>query len=227
MIPDAGLRMLAAATPVLPMTPVTQVSPPPITRDGAREAAHRELSKLIYAKERPSLLTRVLRAIGRWIRHLLDHLLSATPGRGLGVVIILVVLVVAAMVLRRYLGPVRAAAAPAVPDLTDEARSPLQLRRDADALAAEGRYAEAVRDRLRALVRTLEDQGILDYRPGRTADEVAREAGPAVGARADQLRLCARDFDEIWYGGRPAGPDDYDRVRDLDLSLRNRTGVPA
>lgn len=201
--------------------------PPPITRDGAREAAHRELSKLIYAKERPSLTTRVLRAIARWLRHLLHQLLSVTPGRGLGVVVILAVLVIAAVVLRRYLGPVRTTAAPVVPDLTDPARTPAQLRRDAEGLAATGRYAEAVRDRLRALVRTLEDQGVLDYRPGRTADEVAREAAPAVGSRADQLRGCTRDFDEIWYGGRPAGPDDYDRVRDLDQALSRRTAVPA
>jgi hypothetical protein len=130
-------------------------------------------------------------------------------------------------VVRRYLGPVRTAATPAVPDLTDAARTAAQLRRDADELAAAGRYAEAVRDRLRALVRTLEDQGVLDYRPGRTADEVAREAAPAVGARADQLRACTRDFDEIWYGGRPAGPADYDRVRDLDQALRSRSVAPA
>jgi hypothetical protein len=198
-----------------------------VTRDGARDLAHQELSKLIYAKERPSLTTRILRATGRWFRHLLDHLLSVTPGRGLGVVVILVVLIVVAIVLRRYLGPVRTSAAPEVPDLTDAARTPAQLRRDADELAAAGRFAEAVRDRLRALVRTLEDQGVLDYRPGRTADEVAREAGPAVGSRADQLRTCTRDFDEIWYGGRPASPDDYDRIRDLDQALRNRSAVPA
>lgn len=217
-MPDAVVRALLAAAPI---------APPPVTRDGARDAAHQELSKLIYAKERPSLTTRILRAIGRWFRHLLDQLLSVTPGRGLGVVVILVVLVVVAIVLRRYLGPVRASAAPAVPHLTDAARTPAQLRRDADELAAAGRYADAVRDRLRALVRTLEDQGVLDYRPGRTADEVAREAGPAIGARAEQLRACTRDFDEIWYGGRPAGSDDYDRIRDLDSALRNRSAVPA
>lgn len=220
MISVAVVRALLAAAP-------TAKPPPPVTRDGARDLAHRELSKLIYAKERPSLTTRIVRAIGRWLRHFFDHLLSATPGRGLGVVVILLVLVVGAIVLRRYLGPVRPAAAPTVPDLTDEVRTAAQLRRDADELAAAGRYAEAVRDRLRALVRTLEDQDILDYRPGRTADEVAREAAPAVGARADQLRACARDFDEIWYGGRPAGPDDYDRIRDLDRALASRTVVPA
>jgi hypothetical protein len=84
-----------------------------------------------------------------------------------------------------------------------------------------------LRDRLRALVGMLEDLGVLVYRPGRTADEVAREAAPAIGARADQLRACTRDFDEIWYGGRPAGPDDYERLRELDSALSRRTAVPA
>lgn len=215
------------AAAVARMLTVAPGNPPPITRDGARDAARSELSKLVYAKEKPSLTTRILRAVARWFRHLLEHLLSVTPGRGLGAVVLLVVIVLAAVVLRRYLGPVRTAAPAPLPDLTETVRSAAQLRRDADGLAARGSYAEAVRDRLRALVRTLEDQGILDYRPGRTADEVAREAAPAVGARADQLRACARDFDEIWYGGRPAGPDDYDRVRELDEALAKRTAAPV
>lgn len=217
-MPAAVTRTLLIGSPA---------APPPITRDGARDAARHELSKLIYAKERPSLTTRILRAIGRQFQHLMNHLLSVTPGRGLGVVVLLVVLGIAAVVLRRYLGPVPTAALSTAADLTDATRTAGQLRRDADELAAAGRYAEAVRDRLRALVRTLEDQGVLDYRPGRTADEVAREAAPAVGARADQLRACTRDFDEIWYGGRAAGPADYERVRDLDAALSRRTAAPA
>jgi hypothetical protein len=120
---------------------VSPAAPPPITRNGARDAAHRELSKLIYAKERPSLTTRILRAIGRWFRDLLDHLLSVTPGRGLGAVVLLVAIVVAAIVVRRYLGPVASTAVPAVPDLADATRSATKLRRDAENLAAAGIYA--------------------------------------------------------------------------------------
>ena len=44
-----------------------------------------------------------------------------------------------------------------------------------------------------------------------------------LSSRADQLRAGAEDFDDIWYGGRPARPDDYDRVRDLDAALAKRT----
>ena len=77
-------------------------------------------------------------------------------------------------------------------------------RRRADGFAGEGRFAEAVRERMRAIVRELETRGVLEPRPGRTADEVAREAGALVPAVAPDLRTAATVFDEVWYGGRPA-----------------------
>ena len=53
-------------------------------------------------------------------------------------------------------------------------------RAQAQAAAEQGRWAEAVRERLRAVVRELEARGALDPRPGRTAGEVARDGGAAV-----------------------------------------------
>ena len=57
-------------------------------------------------------------------------------------------------------------------------------RAAAEALAAQGHLAEAVRERLRAVVRALEERGVLDPRPGRTSGEVARDAGAAAPALA-------------------------------------------
>src|SRR5690606_31612112 len=49
----------------------------------------------------------------------------------------------------------------------------------ADELAAQGRFAEAVRERLRAIVRELVDRGVVDNRPGWTVTELAALAGSA------------------------------------------------
>jgi hypothetical protein len=99
----------------------------------------------------------------------------------------------------------------------------------AEAAAGEGRWADAVRERLRAVVRELESRGALDPRPGRTAGEVARDGGAAVPAVAADLRRAAVLFDEVWYGGRDADAGSYavlvgvdERVRDSRLVV---TGV--
>jgi hypothetical protein len=67
-----------------------------------------------------------------------------------------------------------------------------------------GRHAEAIRERLRAIIRDLEERAILEPRVGRTADEVAAEAGAALPDVAADLARAARIFDEVWYGRRPA-----------------------
>jgi hypothetical protein len=100
----------------------------------------------------------------------------------------------------------------------------------AEAAAGEGRWADAVRERLRAVVRELESRGALDPRPGRTAGEVARDGGAAVPALAADLSRAAMLFDEVWYGGRDADAGSYavlvgvdERVRDSRLVV---TGAP-
>lgn len=95
-------------------------------------------------------------------------------------------------------------------------------RRRADEAASAGRWAEAVRERLRALVRELEARGVLDPRPGRTADEVASEAGAAVPDVAPDLRAAVRVFDEVWYGGREATRESYATLVDVDRRLAER-----
>ena len=61
-----------------------------------------------------------------------------------------------------------------------------------------------MRERLRAVVRELESRGVLEPRPSRTADEVARDGSAAVPDLAEPLRRATTTFDEIWYGGRTA-----------------------
>jgi hypothetical protein len=99
-------------------------------------------------------------------------------------------------------------------------RSAAEHRAAADAAAAQGDWAEAVRERLRAVVRDLEERGLLDVRPGRTADEAAVLGGQVLPDVAADLRTAARVFDDVWYGGRTATADSDAQLRAVDDAVR-------
>jgi Domain of unknown function (DUF4129) len=85
----------------------------------------------------------------------------------------------------------------------------------ADRLAAQGRFAEAVRERLRAIVRLLVDRRVIEHHPGWTVTELAAAAGQVRPAADAPLRDAGRVFSDIWYGERPATADDDARMRVL------------
>ncbi|WP_433610573.1 DUF4129 domain-containing protein [Dactylosporangium sp. CA-139114] len=85
----------------------------------------------------------------------------------------------------------------------------------ADRLAAEGRYAEAVRERLRAMVRGLVERQVLEHAPGMTVTELARAAGAARPAVEEPMRSASGIFSDIWYGERPATAEHDNRMREL------------
>jgi len=206
----------------------------PVGRDEARRAAQRELSKGIYHQGQPGPLTRAFDAVIDWIERFLDRLAAGAPGGSSGALVLLaLVLVVAAVVVWRT-GPIRRGVRIRQPhvELSGDVGAD-EHRRRADEHAAAGRFAEAVRERMRAIVRELETRGVLDPRPGRTADEVARDAGAVVPTIAADLRAAAGVFDEVWYGGRPATPQSDALMRNADDRVRRASmvvaggGVPA
>jgi Domain of unknown function (DUF4129) len=85
----------------------------------------------------------------------------------------------------------------------------------ADRLAAEGRYAEALRERYRAAVRDLVQHGVIDNRPGWTVTELARAAAVARPAVDAPLTSATGLFSEVWYAERPATVQHDERMRDL------------
>jgi hypothetical protein len=97
----------------------------------------------------------------------------------------------------------------------------------ADRLAAEGRYAEAIRQRLRDLVGDLTAAGVVAPLPGTTAAEVAASVAARRPAVAGSLGGATDLFSEIWYGDRIALPAHDDRMRSLtgDVRVRMREGV--
>jgi len=203
--------------------------PPPVGRDQARELARRELQKQIYHRDEPSFLDRMLQRINDWINSLLDH----TSGRHAGgtggwialVVLLVLLLLVAAAVWWR-LGNVRRNAAQGESLLDDTPTRAEDHRATAERHAAAGEWPEAIRERLRAIARDLEERVILEPRPGRTADELAAEAGAALPGHADALAAGVRLFDDVWYGGRRGDADGYRRIVELDERLRAARPAP-
>lgn len=136
---------------------------------------------------------------------------------GVAVVVVLLALWIAGPVRGRVTTRRRAQAVLAA----DDRRSADDLRAAADAAAAAGDWPTAVADRFRAVVRGLEERGVLDERPGRTAHEAAGLAGRALPAVADALARGGDRFDDVVYGHRTATPDDDARLRALDDAVRS------
>ncbi|MFF7625935.1 DUF4129 domain-containing protein [Streptomyces cyaneofuscatus] len=193
------------------------VDPP---RVPAREAAESELSKPMYHENDPNMLQRGLNHFWDWVAGVFDAAAGAAPGGPAGLAVLALILIGLAAALWWRLGiPQRSSRAPDALFESDGPRSAAQHRAAADAHAAALRWTEAVQERMRAIVRSLEERALLDPRPGRTADEAATEAGRALPAHAARLRSAARDFDDVTYGGRTAGQPTYLALRALDTEL--------
>ncbi|WP_180303539.1 DUF4129 domain-containing protein [Streptomyces sp. JV178] len=194
---------------------------PPVTlpRDPAREAARRELSKGMYHENDPSWYERAMDAFWDWIGKLFGTASAATPGGAIGLVVIVLAVLALVGALWWRLGTPHRTPASSARLFDDRPRSAAEHRAAAEAHAAQGHWNQAVQERMRAVVRSLEERALLDVRPGRTADEAASEAGRVLPAHADRLRTAARDFDDVTYGGRAAAEGTYRHLAALDDDL--------
>ncbi|MFC5141692.1 DUF4129 domain-containing protein [Actinomycetospora rhizophila] len=215
------------AVPVPPGAQAPAAVPIDIGADPARELAREELSGRIYQEAAPDPVQEVLRWIARRLEDLLRAASGISPGGGWGLLVLLVLLVVVIVVVRRRFGPIaRTAAAPGAV-LGDTERTADEHRRLADGHARAGAFDDAVRERMRAIVRSLEERTILEPRRGRTAGDAAREGGRALPAVADGLLEAARRFDETVYGGRRADADADARLRKIDAAVSATRAVGA
>ena len=198
-----------------------------IGRDEAQRLARLELAKPEYTRDDQSVVQRVIAWVLERINDLLDRVGSTSPLAWFGVLgLVALVLLVVIAVRRRTGGLGRGVSETSL--FGDDTRSASQYRAEAERFAAAGALAEAVRARLRAVVRDLEERDLVDARPGRTADEIARDAGVALPSVAGELRDGARAFDDVWYGGRHADAATYQQLVDLDAHVAAaRPGAPA
>ncbi|WP_280508470.1 DUF4129 domain-containing protein [Nocardia flavorosea] len=90
-------------------------------------------------------------------------------------------------------------------------------RAAAEYAAAQGDYDTALRERFRAVLRGLEQHGVLEVRRSRTARETSQEAAAALPSElSGDIPPAAGAFDEVVYGGRPAAADEYHRLARAD-----------
>jgi hypothetical protein len=101
-----------------------------------------------------------------------------------------------------------------------------QHRATAEQYAAEGNWAAAIRHRLRAVARQLEEDGVLNPVPGRTATELAVDAGTALPDLGGELMQAATAFNDVTYGERPGTESAYRMISELDHHLRSRGALP-
>jgi len=187
--------------------------------DEARDAAARELSDPAYHAADPSLPQRILAWLGQRLDDLFAGIASVTHGGLPGLVVLALLAVLVVVIIRLRVGRiVRTARIP--PLFEARPRSADDHRRAAESARSAGDLDEAVRERFRAIVRELEQRGVLDRTSGRTVDEIAAQAGHALPASADALTTGAAIVDDVLYGGRPSTVDEYDHLAALDDRVR-------
>jgi len=191
-----------------------------IDRDAAHQAAVEELKKPIYSKGS------VQQQIVDWLNEQIYRLLQKTsslPGGWLTATVLFILLAIAVIVavslVRRTMRTNRGG-----DHLLFESTqlTAAQHRVTAENYAAEGNWAAAIRHRLRAVARQLEETGILNPAPGRTANELARDAGAALPHLDGELSQAATAFNDVTYGEQPGTQSAYQMIVDLDDHLRSR-----
>jgi hypothetical protein len=198
---------------------------PGIGRHAAQQLARRELSRAIY---QPSPTGRLLSWLGQRLARLFTAVNGGVPGGWWALVVLIVLAVAVISVVLRQLRPARAGRGPGGALLSGRAMSAGAHRLLADQLAAAADFTGAIIERVRAIAMELEERGVLPPAPGRTAAELAAEAGPALPGQAGRLTGAARLFDDVRYGGRDGTAAAYREVSELDASLRTvRPVIPA
>jgi hypothetical protein len=194
-----------------------------IDRDAAHEAAQHELAKPIYPKA--SLIERLT----DWIDELLNKLISegsSVPGGWFTISVLLILLAIAVVVAVRIARrTMRTNRGGGYALFGEHELSAAEHRATAEQYAAAGNWSAAIRHRLRAVARQLEESGVLDPVPGRTATELARDAGRAIPHLAAELTRAAEAFNDVTYGERPGTESAYRMIADLDEHLRSRTSA--
>lgn len=194
-----------------------------IDRDAAHEAAERELGKPIYPKA--SLTERLT----EWINEFLSRLASegaSVPGGWFTLTVLLILLAVAVIVAVRIARrTMRTNRGGGYALFGEHELSAAEHRATAEQYAAAGDWAAAIRHRLRAVARLLEETSVLDPVPGRTATELARDAGRALPHLDAELFTAATAFNDVTYGERPGTESAYRMIAQLDDHLRSRASA--
>jgi Domain of unknown function (DUF4129) len=191
-----------------------------VDRDAAHDAALRELSKPIYPKQ--SLSER----LGNWINEFIYRVISKgseVPGGWFTIAVLLTLLAVAIIVAIRIARRAIKTNRKGDSQLFGAVElSAAEHRATSERFAAEANWTLAIRHRLRAVARQLEEGGVLNAVPGRTANELARDAAKFLPELTSELAAAAASFNDVTYGERPGTESAYRDIAELDERIRSR-----
>lgn len=191
--------------------------PVELTREQAQRLAELELADPAYRAGQPGLVERGIRWLVEWVQRFAETAGGAAPGGWLGILGLIVLIVVGVLFVRWRVGPVRRTAS--LTFTVDPATTAAQYRSRAEDLAAGGDWDGAISERMRALVRSSQERGLVDGHPGWTADEVAASLGDHPAVDQDALHAAAQAFDVVRYGGRPGTPQAYALLAAADVQV--------
>jgi len=182
---------------------------PLIRRRPAQILARHELDKV-------SIWTRILHDI----QQLFNGSASVVPGGWFGLVVLGVILVVLLIVVLSWARPAVRRRVRSAPVLDGKARTAEDYRRAAARFAASADYGQAIVEGVRAVAAEIEERKVLSPRAGRTANELAAEAGAELPGLAADLLAVTLLFDDVRYGDRPGTEAGYKLVGQVDKRVR-------
>ncbi|MBP2215919.1 DUF4129 domain-containing protein [Arthrobacter sp. CAN_C5] len=203
--------------PVPAVLPLTGHRPVVPDDDEARRWLVDELAKGPYQEAEPNIIERLIAAILEWLGSLLAGLrpLEAGPGTLLLALGAAIVIAAAVWLVRPRLNARRKVDGVGV-FAGDTVRTALEHRQLADSAASSKNWDTALTERLRAVIRSAEERGIVDSQPGRTAGETAVQLRAAFGPTAEETSWLANRFNEVHYGSQAADASDYQRATAID-----------
>jgi len=196
---------------------------PPSAQDPAvvRELADQILDQARYDRAPESIPDRVMGWVGEQLARAFGSLVSGGGGTVLAWVILLAAVGGVVYLLVRY-GRVTLPALATDPEpevMVELTRSAKEWRAEADRLEGDGRWAEGLRCRHRALVADLVRRGAIPEQAGRTAGEYRRDVAGSLPDAAPAMAAATELFEAAWYGGATTGASEAARFTDLEARV--------
>jgi len=196
---------------------------PPSTQDptAVRDLADRILAEARYDRPSESIPDRIMGWVGEQIAKLFGSLVSGGGGTVLAWVILVAAVGGVVYLLVRYgrvsLPSLATNDEPAV--MVELTRSAREWRAEADRLETDGRWAEGLRCRHRALVADLVRRGAIPEQAGRTAGEYVLDVAGSLPDAAPAMAAATEVFEAAWYGGATTGAPEAARFAELDARV--------
>jgi hypothetical protein len=171
----------------------------------ARGRAEEILARPEFQPDEPSWLERVV----EWVFDRFGDVVGgAADNSVVGLVVLALVIAGLVFLATRLAGRVqrdRPVAASSVE--VDHEKGPGHWHAEADRHEAAGRWKEAMGCRYRALVAELAERDAIDGLPARTTGELRAQVSAGCPAAGAPFGEASDLFDQVWYAGAPAGPE--------------------